>query len=387
MASKRNLLPAAIVLVLLSLAVLMRQHHPAESTAAPKPTAAALPPGRMAPAPIPIAPGDFTANAWRERLADYERAAVYPWWSRPHDDGSRPLLAWNQPAVSDLPFADDPNAPTSYHFAADKMHVPYGESMTSWIEVWKTGETRERVPAHVKQAWVMAVDGAPGRMLPLGYADDGSHRYTNTFVPSEHKELALSRQVRIVAEVEAGGQTRTMLRDFTYAPREVLRVVGISDSIADGSLTISLDVDVLEAGTYTFQANLMAADGTTPLAWNDIGAQLASGRQRVRLVFFGKILRDQLQNGPYVMRDLRGFLHKDDAEHNLWWSYPNSYRTAAYAAADFSPAEWDSAEKREKVAGMHDIIDKTARGELGGGSGASPHIHIGEDGIARQVSP
>ena len=220
-------------------------------------------------------------------------------------------------------------------------------------------------------------------MLPLSFADDGTLRYTNRFVPSEHKELAQSRQVRIVAEVESGGQTRLMVRDFTYAPRDVLRVVGIGDAMADGSLAITLDVDAAEAGVYTFQANLMSGDEQTPLAWCDIGARLDAGRSKVRLTFFGKVLRDQLQNGPYVLRDLRGFLHKDDAEHNIWWSAPGSYRTAAYRATDFSPAEWDSVEKREKLQSMQDIIDKTAGGQMIG----SPHIHIGEDGVARQISP
>jgi hypothetical protein len=318
-------------------------------------TAVANAPPSAPSAPSARAPVVLSQAHFAEVLAQYRHDAVYPPGSRPLDEGARYKLHWNDAIVSELPFT----SALSYHYAADRHHVTHGEALTSWIEVWQRGDETKRVPLTVRSAWVMTTSGAlAGRTLELVYHDDGRDgdavagdlRYTNRFVPAEHEELQVSREVQLYADVVAAGVERPMIHDFTYAPRAVLEVLGVHDAVVDGSLVVTVDSDVLEDGLYTFEANATAAPTDEPIAYVDQSFPLHAGRQQVRLVFFGRVFRDRGLSGPYTIRDLRGFRRfVDGAEANIWWSYAGVHTTAAYDVAQLSDAEWDAPEKREKV--------------------------------------
>jgi hypothetical protein len=319
----------------------------AASTVLPPPHA---PPGASERAPVVLSQAHFA-----EVLTQYRHDAVYPPGSRPLDEGARYKLHWNDAIVSELPFT----SALSYHFAADRHHVTYGEPLTSWIEVWTRGDEAKRVPLRVRSAWVMTTSGAnQGRTIELGYHDDGRDgdavagdlRYSNRFVPAEHEELRVSRDVQLYADVVAAGVERPMLRDFTYAPRPVLEVTRVSDALVNGSLVVSVDCEVFEDGLYTFEANAVSAAGEEPIAYVDQSFPLHAGKQQVQLSFFGRVFHDRGLSGPYLVRDLHGFRRDlDGAEGNVWWSQPGAHATAAYDVAQFSDAEWDAPEKQEKL--------------------------------------
>jgi hypothetical protein len=313
--------------------------------------------GGSGPAPPPdLAPG---RERLQQALDDYRRVAVYPPWSRPHEEGTAYKLAWNEPVVSDLVFLEAGDRVLKFRFAADRAHVAFGEALTSWIEVWEASAPDRRLPATIGQAWVMSLSGGrQGRTVALGYADDGSHRYTNRFVPSEHEELADAQQVRITAEVEVDGERRLITRDFTYTPRPVLEVLAIRDAVRDGSLVITLDVEVFEPGLHTIEANALSGDGELPIAYVDTSSTLAIGKTSVELVFFGKIFRDLAIDGPYQIRDLRGFRRDLDGGENLYWSDPRRHTTRPYPRTDLSDAPWDSDEKREKIRSFEQLIEQ-----------------------------
>ena len=194
--------------------------------------------------------------------------------------------------------------------------------------------------------------------MPLAYADDGQHRYRNRFVPSEHEELADAQQVRIAAEVEVEGERRMITRDFTYTPRPVLEILAIRDAVRDGSLVITLDVEVFEPGIHTIEANALSGDGEIPIGYVDTSATLAAGKTSVELIFFGKIFRDLAIDGPYLIRDLRGFRRDLDGGENLYWSDGRAYPTRPYPRSDFSDQPWDSDEKREKIRSFEELIEQ-----------------------------
>jgi hypothetical protein len=339
------------------------------------------------------------AEGLRQAMDDYKRAAIYPHWSRPHDAGSKGMLEWNKPFTEETMFGDDPSQGLTYVFDADKHHVAYGEVYTSWIEVWKKQPNgpRQRVPISVVSAWVMSTGGpTQGRALALNYHDDGTdgdqraddHRYTNQFIPAEVDKLKKAQQVRIEAIIEAEGEKRRILRDFTYAPRPTLNVLGVTDAASGGSLVVTLAVECFEQGLYTFQANLMSGDGQTAIAWSDQSYPLNAGRTSVTLTFFGKVIRDQAIAGPYLVRDIRGFERfLDNSEANLWFSYPNPHQTRAYDLTEFSDSEWNDDEKQQKLAGFQSLIDDTAAGRTGQPTNQPSHIHVGADGKATTIDP
>lgn len=285
---------------------------------------------------------------------------MYPPWSRPHDEGTAYKLAWNEPVISDLPFFESGDRVLRFRFASDRAHVGFGDALTSWIEVWEASAPERRLAANITQAWVMSnAGGRQGRTVPLRYADDGEHRYSNRFVPSEHDELADAQQVRIMAEVEVDGERRMITRDFTYTPRPVLEVLAIRDAVRDGSLVITLDVEVFEPGIHTIEANALSGDGEIPIAYVDASSTLAVGKTSVDLVFFGKVFRELAIDGPYLIDDLRGFRRDLDGGENLYWSDSRSHTTRPYPRTDFSDQPWDSDEKREKIRAFEDLIEQT----------------------------
>jgi hypothetical protein len=356
--------------------------------------------GSSAPATAAAAPsltmGGPTEERLKVNLDEYKKVAVYPPWSRPFSDGTKYLLQWNKPSTSDLPMDEKPGHETTYHFDADRAHVAYGEAITSWIEVWHNGDEHKRVPITVQDAWVMADNGpSTGRMAKLSYHDDGQDgdevagdgRYTNRLVPSQVATLKQALQVHLSAVVSCcDGVRRLFVREFTYAPRKVVEIVGISDSLRAGSLAVTLDVNVIDRGTYDFEANLMSSDGSVAIGYTQMNYTLSPGRQNVDLLFFGRMFGERGVDGPYLVRDVRGLLLSlDGGEHNIPFEYGSTYLTKPWRSAEFSPSQWDAAEKRDKIAAMERLIADTASGKIGGVPAQPSHIDIDEHGVTRVV--
>jgi hypothetical protein len=304
----------------------------------------------------------------------YKASSIYPDWSYPLTADQQFLIQWNAPVTHDLPVDDDGRI--FLRFDAEKARVFAGEPFVSWVEAWTMEEGKRRnLPVRFAKATVVLTSGPRmGDALALEYRDDGvapdrqagDLRYSNRFVPSQHEELAQASAARIEVYVEVGGLQRRFLRDFSWAPRPVLEVVGERDAIESGSLVATLECDVFEDGLYTVYGNLFASDGKTPLGMSKKSYPLAAGRQTVKLVFFGKVLADQKVDGPYVLKDIHGLKRQgpDDA-NNLWWSHDAVYRTRAYAAGDFSGAAWDDPERRERLAAFERVIAEMERGRAG----------------------
>jgi hypothetical protein len=353
--------------------------------------------GKTATAAAPVLTmGGPSEERLKRNLDEYKKVAVYPPWSRPFNEGTKYLLQWNKPSTSDLPMSEKPGGETTYHFDADRAHVSYGEAITSWIEVWKNGDATARVPITVEDAWVMAdVGPKTGRLVKLSYHDDGQDgdevagdgRYTNRLVPSSLAQLKQATQVHLSATVSCcDGVRRMFVREFTYAPRRVVEIVGMSDAVRAGSLVVTLDVNVVERGTYDFEANLMSGDGARPIGYSQMNYTLAPGRQTVDLVFFGRMFGETGVDGPYLVRDVRGLLlGLDGDEHNIPFTYDGTYLTKAWRRADFSPAEWDAPEKRDKIAAIERLIAQTAAGQIGGPTAQPEHIEIDANGVAHVV--
>jgi hypothetical protein len=340
--------------------------------------------------------GGPTEDRLRRNLDEYKKVSVYPPWSRPFDDGTKYLLAWNKPATSDLPMDDTPGKETTYHFDADRANVAYGQAITSWIEVWKNGDPQKKLPIDVEDAWVMGdVGPKTGRLVKLSYHDDGQDgdevagdgRYSNRFVPSQLPQLKQASQVHLSATVSVDGVRRQFVREFTYAPRKVVEILGLSDAARSGSLVVTLDVNVNDRGTYDFEANLMSGDGSTPLGYTQMNYTLSPGRQTVDLVFFGRMFQERSADGPYLVRDVRGLLLSlDGGEHNIPFQYDTPYLTKPWRHSEFSASPWDAQEKRDKIAAMEQVIADTAAGRIGGPTSQPQHIDIDVNGVAHVVN-
>lgn len=362
----------------------------ASASAAPShvaPRAPEFPPDMpSAEAPFPMAPP--SAAKFEDVLARYKEFAVYPPWSRPHNDSTRYKLTWNEPVVSTLPFGDKPGAPIQYKFAADRAHVLPGQALTSWFTAWRGDDETKRVPIKVLEAWVMVTSGAsPGRAVKLAFTDDGVGGdlasgdlvYTSRFTPSSQAELKKARSAQIMAHIEVEGVQKPIIRDFTYSPRDVLKFGAAKDLVRNGSLVLELDVEVQDAGEYTCEANLLTGDGAQPIGYAKEKPSFAVGPGKLTFSFFGKVIRDSWHDGPYQVRDVRCVLRQGGEEENVWVADERTHTTQAYLVEVFSDAEWQAPEKASRIGLLEKLAAQAKSGE-NPNPNAPKHIHVDPDG-------
>lgn len=119
----------------------------------------------------------------------------------------------------------------------------------------------------------------------------------------------------------------------------------------------------------------MSGDGQTPIGWVDESRQLAVGATVVDLKVFGKSFHEKGLDGPYMVRDICGFIRiLDGSEHNVWWHHEPTHLTKAYKTIDFSDKEWNAPEKTEKIGLMKKMIGDLKSGAIGGNSGSGGTI-------------
>ncbi len=356
----------------------------------PAPSAVAVAPAEPATDPHPL-----SGARLRQALADYRTEAAYPPGSRPHTPGTQDKLHWNAPFIDDNPLEDggEVTGDTFYRFGADRTHVGPGEALTTWLEAWR-GERSQRLAIIIHGAWVESVQPRePAPLLTLAYRDEGRDgdvsagdlRYTNVFIPMERPAFQTPRRVRVTADIEAGGKRTLVSRVFTYAPRPVLEILGITDSISATALVLTLDVRVLQGGLHRFEANVLDS-AAAPIGYLDQAAALQAGRATVTLTFFGKMFAEHGVSGPYLIRDLRGFVPDTQTGLPLWWSDSRTHQTQPYPASRFSRADWQSPEKTKQVATFETLIQKSNRGEVAQPE-AGGWIHVDENGVEHVMSP
>jgi len=338
-------------------------------------------PPEMPPAETPFPMAAPSPAKFEDVLARYKEFAVYPPWSRPHNDSTRYKLTWNQTVVSTLPFGDKPGNPIHYKFAADRAHVLPGQSLTSWFTAWRGDDETKRVPIKIVEAWVMVTSGsAPGRAVKLTFTDAaGNLVYTSRFQPSAHPELKKAQSAQIMAHVEIDGIQKPIVRDFTYSPRDVLKFGAAKDVVRNGSLVLEMDVEVADAGEYTCEANLMTGDGTQAIGYAKEKPSFAVGPAKLAFTFFGKVLRDGWHDGPYQVRDIRCVLRQSGDEENVWVADERTHMTQAYLVETFSDAEWQAPEKSSRISLLEKLLAQSKSGE-NPNPNAPKHIHVDLDG-------
>ena len=90
------------------------------------------------------------------------------------------------------------------------------------------------------------------------------------------------------------------------------------------------------------------ADGK-PFAYVSFNEELPAGAQEARFTVFGKLVRDGAPKQPLRLRDVEGFLLKEegDPDRELLTAQLGPVHTArSYPATAFSEAEWQSPERQ-----------------------------------------
>jgi hypothetical protein len=121
----------------------------------------------------------------------------------------------------------------------------------------------------------------------------------------------------------------------------------VREVLENGSLVYYLKVDVRLAGRYIVDGRVDDAHGK-PFAYVSFNDLLAAGPNEVRLPVFGKLMRDQDVAQPLTLRDVDGYLLREnvDPDRLLMPRLEGKvYAGKSYSPTRFSDAEWQSEER------------------------------------------
>lgn len=338
---------------------------PADDPAPAGPMAhAAAPRGRSFFAPVggsgaPVA--DDPARR-REQLASnyhladhtycsYRQSSQYPFDSRP---------------ISENPDQVNPNAPVT---ETRPMHLD-GGGANPQVQV-QSSQSRVYMAANEAVTFSLRAAGSDGQLLPLvvtralaagityggtrgtpqvsvPFADDGNGGFAGVLSPGQTMLAGFAGTIRTEIRYSVNGKSGTLFMDVIYTPELPAVWAGQPrEALENGSLAIYLKVDVRMPGRYIVNGRVDDAKGRpfALLTFNDV---LAQGPNEVKLVVFGKLMRDQDVVAPLTLRDVDGFLLKENADPDRAMMPRldgKVYTSKGYAARSFSDAEWQSEER------------------------------------------
>lgn len=321
-----------------------------------------------------------------ERLIDdYREWARYP-------PNSRPLLPEHSDVIDfrriDVPPQRMPrkdgekfrDSGFSCQLQPQRHSLTEGESMLVFLSCMKTGRP-EREVIRIQNVRLEGSAGQRKFTLPEAAFSDGGKNgdeaagdgiYTLQFSPRASDWADVYVTVNFLIESDPSTFLHSMAAHFFSSPVAPARFTGqMRERLVDGSLVISVELNVEKPGTYTIEGNLMKED--VPLAYAREDARLPAGKAWVDLLYYGKVLRDREQPGPFRLTGLRGSLNTDVIQpeilsrppreveaflKNVQSNQPNrmlipyasaQYETARYTLAEFTNQEYDSPEKQKRV--------------------------------------
>lgn len=308
-------------------------------------SAAAAGPGPVQPPPRTEPPrrGFLGVDLAKQAAAEYRRRARYPRSAQPLAPGEPDPIVRDReitPVEQRGPGGSEPALvvqPAQASFEAPEPAVLYAHLAVRGTPV----AAREITATLLTEA-----------LVPIGtiaYRDDGAegdpaagdHRWTAVVALPPEATPALSASILVqVRALTARGEERKAATSFQYA-RPHARLTGRwRDGPRDGSLVVSAEIEVLEAGRFHLEATLYSDGGAEPLAWAQTAATLSPGLHWLELGYYGLILHERGVDGPYLVRyaALSTTSAMPNAKNRL---VVDAHRTGPYSAASFTARPFD----------------------------------------------
>jgi len=371
---------ALILVLLLGLLAASRlfRHDPP----APLPSAAAAMPGasvrhvagKADGAGLP-APDDRAR--WRRALIEhlglvdhtycsYRAGSRYPAGSRPmaeHIDQNAP----NAPVTEMHPLrleGGGSDATVQVQTAQSRVYLAAGEAVTFSLRAVDAGG--RVLPLVVTRALARGITYGATRAAPqvtLPFADDGNGAdpvagdgaFAGVLAPAQTGLAGFDGTIRTEVGFNAGGKSGAVLFDVIHTPELPAVWSGPArEAVENGALAFILKLDVRMPGRYVISGRVDDAAGRpfALLTFNDI---LGPGPNDVRLAVFGKLVRDREAALPLTLRDVDGYLLKENpgsaTDRALLPRLEGKVLTSgAHPLSGFSDAEWQSEERSRYLA-------------------------------------
>jgi hypothetical protein len=289
----------------------------------------------------------------------YRASSQYPVGSRPmadNPDQNRP----NDPVASMNPMRLDgggANTGVLLQTSQSRVYMASGESVAFSLRAVDAGG--KTLPLVITRALAQGITYAGTRQTPqvsIPFVDDGTGAdpvpddgaYAGVLAPAQTGLASFNGTIRTEVRYNVGGKTGVVQFDVIYTPELPAVWAGAPrEAVEEGSLVFHLPLDVRMPGRYIVNGRVDDARGrpVALLTFNDV---LGPGPNDIRLTMFGKLLRDKAPAAPLTLRDVDGYLLKEntDPDRALLPRLQGKVLTAAaHAPSSYSDAEWQSEDR------------------------------------------
>jgi len=290
---------------------------------------------------------------------DYAAGTRYPHTSRPmseHPDQVYP----NAPVTESNPMRTGSNGSDpsiQIQTSQSRVYMAAGERTAfSLRAVDAQGAPMALVITRALAQGLTAPGARPAPQVVLAFADDGSGAdavagdgaFAAILAPAMTGLASFHGTIRSRIDYTVGGKAGVVLFDVIYSPELPATWSGQArEAVEDGSLVYYLKADVRVAGRYLVNGRVDDARGK-PFALASFNDVLPVGSSEIKLTVFGKLLRDAAPAMPLTLRDVDGFLLKEnvDPDRALMPRLEGKVVTGKkHAPGEFSDAEWQSEER------------------------------------------
>jgi hypothetical protein len=385
---RRLALPAAALAVLAILAWSLMDHG------APAPTVTAsqapAPPGQPFFHPVQgseLPAVDERSQRRRQLVSNYQLA----------DHTLCSYREGTQYPVGSRPMAEnaDQNTPNAPVTDVNPMRLQ-GGGVDRAVQL-QTSQSRVYMAANEAVAFSLRAVDSAGQVLPLvitravsqgityggtrqtpqvsiPFADDGGGAdpvpndgaFAGVLAPAQTGLAGFAGTIRTQVSYTVNGKNGAIIFDVIYTPELPAVWTGqIREAVENGSLNFYLRADVRMPGRYIISGRVDDARGKpfALLTFNDV---LGAGPNEVRLTMFGKLMRDQDAALPLTLRDVDGYLLKEntDPDRALMPRLEGKvYTSKNHPLKGFSDAEWQSEERSRYLTEFSKDV-KLAKSEL-----------------------
>jgi hypothetical protein len=292
-------------------------------------------------------------------LCSYREGSQYPPGSRPmaaNADQNRP----NDPVTDMNPMRlQGGGADGSVLLQTSQSRVYMAANEAVAFSLRAVDASGQVLPLVITRAVSQGVTYAGARQTPqvsIPFADDGSGAdpvpndgaFAGVLAPAQTGLAGFNGTIRTLVSYNVNGKNGMVAFDVIYTPELPAVWTGqVREAVENGSLSFILPVEVRMPGRYIISGRVDDARGRpfALLTFNDL---LGPGPNQVRLTMFGKLMRDQDAALPLTLRDVDGYLLKENADPDralMPRLEGKLFTSRNHPLKGFSDAEWQSEER------------------------------------------
>lgn len=298
-----------------------------------------------------------------QTLCSYEESSKYPLTSRPAAEHVDQLYP-NQMVTESHAMrkkGGGSNADIQIESSQSRVYMAARESVLFSLRAYDQSHQPQNLFVTQALARGLSFDNKrSATQVSLAMADngrDGDEQASDGIVSARLSPAATGLAqfhgtIRVEVNFSVNGQAGYAYFDVIYSPELPATWAGkIREANEAGALVFYLPLQVHRPGRYLVNARLDDASGA-PFALLNFNEVLPQGLTEVKLTAAGNLLRDKEASFPMKLRDIDGFLLKEDSDPDREL-IPRieglAHQSKQYNLKAFSDAEWSSEERQRHL--------------------------------------